>query len=268
MKLSLLSFNTFGVPFFSPDVKGRYKRAAEIIEQSNTDIVCLQEISTYYHFSVIKKYLKSYPYVVKHNNIWGPRGGLVIASKVPIEEITYTNFRALGTFRDASFYTRLNKNGLLTVKVKNHDLYIVNTHTVTDFEFEWSPQNKLYQHVKGQVLEITEMIKKLSHQEKNIIVTGDFNIKKNSQLYKSFLTETNAMDLFGKEIEPTYFHDRDSRFPGKTSERIDFMFYIKGKKKLTPLTRTHLFEKEEILSNGKKSYLSDHIGLKIDFDIV
>lgn len=267
MKFSLLDFNTQGTPFFAPYLTLRYKKFCEIINKENPDIICFQEIATYYHLFLLKKYLQ-YPYFIYKKNLHGPKGGLVIVSKIPLENTSFVNFKTSLSFHGISFWSHIVKNGMLTTKIKNTDTTIINTHTFSDFEFDWSPTNKLYRFVKLQVEQITNEIKNRVDKKQDIILTGDFNLKKNSQLYKYLVKETKLTDVFGDTSFPTYYRERlDYKFKGKTSERIDFIFYKGSKQKLKILSRSHLFEKQERLANKKLSFLSDHIGLKVNFQI-
>src|SRR3954469_13803830 len=83
--LSVISFNTCGAPILSKKIKERYTRLAAILNKSQSDILSLQEVHTYRHFKILKKALTNYPYVSYKKYLYGPRGGLVIFSKKPIE---------------------------------------------------------------------------------------------------------------------------------------------------------------------------------------
>lgn len=261
MKLSVVTFNTQGTPFFSPDITGRYKAISKLLKKENPDIICFQEISTYYHLLLLKKYL-NYPYFIYKKSFHGPRGGLVTASKIPIDYIEFKNFTTLGSFRNISFISHIIQNGMLLTKVKDSSLLIINTHTSSDFEFEWSSTNKYYNLVKGQIEQIIAEVTKQKEHLHHILLTGDFNIKKNSRLYKQILNNTGALDLFKSENFPTYYNERlNYKFPGKISARIDFIFVItKNKKHLNP-TSKHLFTEKVSVHTGISSFLSDHIGL-------
>jgi endonuclease/exonuclease/phosphatase family metal-dependent hydrolase len=269
MKFSLLDFNTLGTPVFARDITKRYKKITEIIDESQIDVVCLQEVSTYYHLSLLKKYIRTYPFLYKQNYVYGPRGGLVILSKMPLEDITYINFASLGSLKNLSFYTHLIKNGILSAKIEGHPVQILNTHLVTDWEFEWSPQNLYYNTVQTQVREVIKHVMHLTKKGQSVLLMGDFNMKKHSLLYDELIEKTKMKDIFEKETSPTYFIERlDYKFKGKTSERIDFIFVKEEKAKVKATPRGHMMDKQERLINGKLSYLSDHIGLRADIEIV
>lgn len=269
MKFSLLDFNTFGTPVFARDITKRYNKIAKIIDESQIDIVCLQEVSTYYHLSLIKKYIKTYPYLYHKKYIYGPRGGLIILSKMPLEDISYHDFSNLGSLKNLSFYTHLIKNGILKAKIKGYPLYILNTHLVTDWEFEWSPQNHYYVTVQTQVREVIKQVKHLIVDKKSVLLMGDFNMKKHSKLYEELIAETTMSDVFHKETTPTYFHERlDYKFQGKTSQRIDFLFVKEEKAKIRVSNPKHMFNEKVKLENGSMSYLSDHIGLRAEIEVI
>lgn len=262
MQLSVVTFNTQGTPFFSPDITARYKTFSKLLNKENPDIICFQEIATYYHLWLLKKYL-NYPYFIYKNSFHGPKGGLVIASKVPLEYAGFKNFTTLGSFNNISFISRIVQNGMLLATVKDQSLLIINTHTFSDFEFEWSPTNQLYRYVKAQVEQIASEVKEQKDNYDNLILTGDFNMKKNSRLYKYLLKETGVTDIFKTESIPTYYKERlDYKFPGKISDRIDFIFITSKTKKKVTSTNRHLFTEKVLLSNKTKSFLSDHIGLQ------
>ncbi len=267
-RISFLTFNTLGRPLFAPKTKERFKKIAEVIKENDIDIICFQEISTYFHLSLLKKYLKTYPYCAYKKFFYGPKGGVVIFSKLALEETSYTSYSTLGGFRNISLYSHLLRNGMLICKLKDYPIHIVNTHLTTDFEFKWSAQNRFYNFVRLQVEEAAVVMQELS-KEHTVIMAGDFNMAKDAALYTNFLETTGATDLFHTFSFPTYYNDRlTHRLIGKTSERVDFVFLKQEKEKFGTITPSHLFEKQLKLSDGTMSYLSDHIGLQITFSII
>ena len=269
MKFSLLSFNTQGTPFFSPDLTLRYKKFCELINKDGPDIICFEEITNYYNLFLLKKYLKNYPHFIYKPFFHAPKGGLVIVSKIPLTDVQFVSFVRNESFRDMSFMAHVIKNGMLMARIKDTDLTIINAHTFTDFEFDWSPENQLYRFVKVQIEQVAAEVNRLVDKGQSVILTGDLNSKKNSRLYKYVLSETKMTDVFAKESISTYFIDRlDYKFKGKISARIDIVFLKDLTKKINVLSYAHLFNEKYKLANKKQSYLSDHIGLKVNFDIV
>jgi mRNA deadenylase 3'-5' endonuclease subunit Ccr4 len=91
-EFSLLSFNVFGAPFhptklfkslLRTHVRKRFRLLAKEITNAQIDILALQEVHTYPHFFVLKRHLTNYPFVLYTPSLYGPKGGLVIFSKIP-----------------------------------------------------------------------------------------------------------------------------------------------------------------------------------------
>lgn len=266
--LSLLTFNTLGTPFLAPMISQRYHKIAEILNNEPIDIICFQEVQTYYHLHLLKSRLKNFRHVSYQRFLYGPKGGLAVFSKLPFENKEYMNFSQLGSLKNSTFYSRIVRNGILVSKLKNLPMHIINTHLTTDFEFDWSPKNKYYGIIREQVREAAELVNKLSTGKQHIIITGDFNIRKNSKLYNTFLKLADVEDVFEKHISPTYSPERlNYLFKAKRSERVDYVFLKKIKPEMQVLSTSHMFENRIRLKNRINSFLSDHVGLKVDFTI-
>ena len=268
MKFSLISLNTLGTPFFAPRITKRYKKIASLLNTSNATVICLQEIPTYYHLSLFRRALTNYPHVCYQKFLYGPKGGLVIFSKLPLENCAFHEFNTLGKLTNIAFYTRLLRNGILSCQIKDTKTTILTTHLLCDFHFEKAPGNKLYPIVQKQVEDVIDRVKELE-KKGQLFLCGDFNIKKHSLLYKQILKETKVTDVFADRDKATY---APSRVPYKffvaKDAQIDYLFYSGSKRNITLTKKDFVLEKEEKLTNGKPSFLSDHIGLMGTFDIV
>jgi endonuclease/exonuclease/phosphatase family metal-dependent hydrolase len=258
-KISLLSFNTLGTPFFAPYITRRYRKIAQHIADGDFDIVCLQEIFTYYHFSLFQKTLKEFPYTIFQKNPFGPRGGLVIFSKIPL---TDPKFRSFSYPKNAfvPLYTKLAQQGILSAEIKELSLRIATTHFSSDTVHELTPANKLYNLIHSQSLQAAEFVNSTKNSE-SLILAGDFNIAKQSLLYKEFVTSTKVVDTFGKDTTPTYLPDRVSYFYRSPAGRPDNIYIKSSRRNIKILKTGYEFTKLEKFSNNKESYLSDHIGL-------
>lgn len=263
--LSLLTFNTLGTPLFAPMIKLRYERFSKLLNEGNYDILCLQEVTTYYHLSLLKKNLTKYPYRAYKKFLYGPKGGIVIFSKVPLENVRYDSFTALGSL---TMYTQLVRNGILSCTVKDLPVRILNTHLITDFEYKASTKNRFYKYVGLQIEETAAMIEQLVASEHAVITVGDFNVAKNDAQYKAFLKQSNAIDLFKDHDFPTYYKERYKwRFLASKSVRIDYIFLNDKYDRIQIKSTEHVFKDKVQLSATKKNYLSDHIGLLTNFVI-
>jgi endonuclease/exonuclease/phosphatase family metal-dependent hydrolase len=259
-KISLLTFNTLGTPIFAPDIIKRDSKIATLINEASYDVVCLQELFTYIQLAIFKKKLTNYPYCVYEKNLFGPRGGLVIFSKHPlVEKSDFSYSHPKGAF--VPFYTTLAQPGMLSAIVKPFAIRIVTTHLSSDNEHNLTPKNKLYNLIRSQSEEAANVINRYTKQAESVVVAGDFNIAKGSVLYQSFLQNTALTDIYAKEVQPTYDPERVQFFYRAPADRCDFIFIDPREKRIRTETLSYAFQKQEYLSNGKKSHLSDHIGL-------
>ena len=265
MKLKLLTFNTLGTPFFAKDITTRYKKTAEIINDSETDIVCLQELFSVYNKYLFDKWLSKYPYRIAKRSPFGLFGGLAIYSKLPL---TFEEFHLYSYPPGTAipFYTRLAKSGILVCNLQDIPLRLATTHLTTDTVHNITPKNKRYNLIRSQILQAADLFK---DDEKSIVLTGDFNTAKHSMLYNEFLKTTDAIDTFSEFEDITYSPERTPyRFPAEQASRIDFVFYKSHKTRITMSEKSHIFREKELLSNGKSSYLSDHIGLTTTLELI
>ncbi len=265
--LSLLNFNTLGTIFFAPNITKRYKKIAEEITKRDIDIVHLQEISTYFNLSILKKHMHAYPYCIYKKGVVGPKGGLVIFSKYPIKNIHYYTYNALGSYRNVTFYTKLIRNGILSCDLTDIPLKLMNTHLVTDFNSALSPDNNFYYLVEGQIMETICEVKR-AHDKNAVIISGDFNMSPQSPLYKKFRGQTGCIDPFSTKPHDTYYPDRiDYTFKAAASAQIDYIFLAQKTKKFDTIETDYMFEEKVRLDRKHTSYLSDHSGLFIRFSL-
>jgi endonuclease/exonuclease/phosphatase family metal-dependent hydrolase len=263
--VSLLSFNTFGTLFFAPDILKRLKTFAYIVNESDIDVICLQEIATHYHFHTLEKLLTKYPYSAHKKTLFGPKGGLAIFSKLPIKDVQYDSFASLGSL---TMYTQLLRNGILSVTLQDYPLRICNTHLISDFEYEASKKNRYYKYVYGQVQESAEFMKEQSSTENTTLLAGDFNMTKEDPAYAEFLKISGAVDVYAKETKPTYYRDAiDWKFKAPKDVRIDYIFLLDKYDRITVESTDYAFTDKVTIAPNITSFLSDHIGLLTKFSI-
>src|SRR4030095_13760668 len=75
---SLLSLNTFGIPFFLS--LGRIKRLASELNRVNPTIVCLQEIQQNIYVPLLERHLAEYSHLASFRHRYAPQCGLFTAS--------------------------------------------------------------------------------------------------------------------------------------------------------------------------------------------
>ena len=77
-QFSLLSLNTFGVPFYLSI--GRIKHLALELNRLAPSVLCLQEIQQNTYLPLLQQRLTSYSHFTFFRNRFAPKGGLFIAT--------------------------------------------------------------------------------------------------------------------------------------------------------------------------------------------
>jgi sphingomyelin phosphodiesterase 2 len=268
--LSIITFNTFGVPFdgnnivkslLRTKIRKRFKVIGDELNNSGADIIALQEVYTLPHLAILQKEMTKYPYSYYKKFLIGPRGGVVTFSKFPMDTVDYTDFKNKGQWLNKSFVGKLSKRGLLITKVHNMPIYIINTHLTQNSDHDWSRSNRYIPILKSQLSEIGRTLELLKNAP--VILVGDFNMPKNSDLYQLFVASTGLLDVFKSDTTPTCRNIH----PLQTGDvgRIDYIF--------TNQNTIHIQKSENILTDKfaitpkVTKFLSDHIALKADLTI-
>jgi endonuclease/exonuclease/phosphatase family metal-dependent hydrolase len=200
--------------------------------------------------------MTNYPYCLFEPFIFGPKGGLVTFSKIPVQK------SALVSYPNPKIFKKIFLGkGVLINKIKDSAIYILNTHLTSNRDNDWSKTNRFYSVHISQI----EKLKKAIENIKSfnfLIISGDFNISKNSDLYKKITDGMQIKDVFRKYNSPTFHQEFMSK--SEKSNRIDYIL-IKTKKRWSSTKKSHLFTKVQIAKKINKGFSSDHIGLQTLF---
>jgi hypothetical protein len=94
--LTIVSLNTRGLPLFGSALRTRYTAIADGFEQSDVDVVNLQEVLTYRHLHLLRRAMPSYRANFRPS-VAGPAGGLVTFTRRPAVGVRYRRFPAAPT---------------------------------------------------------------------------------------------------------------------------------------------------------------------------
>jgi hypothetical protein len=84
---SLISLNTFGVPFYLSS--GRIRRLTAELNRLAPTVICLQEIQQNAYLPLLQHGLATYSHSAFFRNRFAPKGGLFTASVSPPSDATF-----------------------------------------------------------------------------------------------------------------------------------------------------------------------------------
>lgn len=270
MRFSLLSYNVFGSPFsgekiirsfLRTHVRNRFRYIAKGILEQDLDILMFQEVHTYPHFFLLKHHLKNYRYVIYRAGIFGPKGGLVIFSKIPLEDENYLDFYDKGVWWNKTFIGVISQRGVLYCKVKDKNLWLLNTHLTQNSTKNWDKTTTSRKLLRSQLSQCISLVYRLKQKGAQIICAGDFNMPHAINLYAEFLEQTDFQDSFANTPDATYH----ILFEGLDSfGRIDYVFFTKSEN-LHLHRSSYLFTEPLKTEKNEELLLSDHVALRTDF---
>jgi len=261
------TLNTLGIRIVKSRLPSRYKLIAEGLEKGGVDVVCVQEVATYWHLRMLARRMPSFPYVSYRRAALGSAGALVIFSRLPVASMEY---HRIGPPRGSAAASRLPLRNRLTAGLRgalvirlasgtpaggasgNMGLAVVNAHTTSNKDGDWTAANRHYLTHQAQLAGIAAVLRGIGGPA---VACGDFNIPRHSDLVTDFLRDAQLNDAFGDSCPPTF---RAEYLPADaTAYPVDFILTTPG---LTVQSTSLLFaDKHPALP--APGYLSDHIGL-------
>ncbi len=277
LNAALLQVQIFRIPLFSfsPYASERADRIIENIQSTNTDIVCLQEISGNYVKKIIEGLRDVYPHSIYEKSYKVFSSDLLILSKYPLHSPQFV------PFRDMTWFEKMVINkGILgaDIHLGSVVVHIACTHLITN-GFPLGATLPAVESIRDR--EIKE-IKKYAEDKENMILVGDFNASPEASKgnYDSLLESfedlfIDSEDAEGKKIvrmtwdpqNPLVQTSVDRKSP---AQRVDAIFVPKTVLgKLMKLLDTHIvFNTELYKSHDKKLIpISDHYGIITTLEI-
>lgn len=269
--LGLATLNICGLPWSQSTLPPLAERAAEFgrrFDESELDVINLQEVWGRRQLAVIRAQLPSFPHVAWRRGFAGqPAGGLVTLSRRPIGAVSYTSFRgALPSAGGARFRARRAINsllqGVLTTELAGLGTVIANTHLTANKDGDWSAGNRYHAFQRRQVAMVHAALRRARTADTELmVVTGDFNIASTAPLYPLIMDGEAWQDPF-RATDPVTFH-AEFLPPNCTAHRIDYVL-VSGDQARFPVVESGVLFAEPLkLPTGHQLYLSDHVALTI-----
>lgn len=257
-RLTISTLNTLGIP--GTNLIQRYKKIGEFFNKSQTDIVQLQEIFSYWHLHLIKRNMSNFPYCVYKKGFLGPKGGLVTLSRLPLKIIGFSDYKSSLISSRTLVDMRIFKGCLIT-KLLNYDRILINTHLNSNPAWNFKNGNIYDKLLTSQIKQFHEVVSNSKKKVSLIIAAGDFNIDKSSIYYKKLTNYPRLTDLFKTHNTPT--HPKGFiTILDKGNTRIDYIFLIGNNTRNLKIKTRQLLTDKINLKNGLFDYVSDHICLQ------
>jgi sphingomyelin phosphodiesterase 2 len=252
--LTVASFNTRGIPILRSRLARRYALIGTELDAGDADVVCFQEVFTYWHLRLLARRMPSFRHVNYRRSPAGPAGGLVTFSRLSVSGTVYRSFDIPAETPGVSVLTRFKAGlkGALVTQLARPGLSVINTHPVANKDGDWSQVNRAYPLHRAALDTLARIMLGVPGPA---VVCGDFNIDRDSSLIGEFMRRTGLADAFEGNC-PATFH-AEYLPAGKTPHCIDFILTAEGVKA----------EAAKMMFTGKKAlpggpdYVSDHIGL-------
>lgn len=220
-QFSLLTFNTFGLPFFLG--WSRLERLPQALASYDTTLLCFQEIQQNAYIPLLQRLFSHYPHYAFEPHHLAPKGGLLTFSRTPLLAEQFVGFRNRGHWRGLGFGDwALNKGVLRTMlEVEGHPISVLSTHLHANYAGDWQPENSMAKIQLDQVSHLAEVVRQ-QPEDALVITCGDFNFPRGTFLYEEFLAQSGMQDALAEDPRPTY--RPFPLIPAKWKISLDFLF--------------------------------------------
>jgi endonuclease/exonuclease/phosphatase family metal-dependent hydrolase len=245
-KIRVLSLNTL----YKDKPRVRLRALAEVLADSDYDVVCLQELSLPPSFGLIRSLTKtSFPYAAHGTRLPTVAGGLLTLSRVPLVGHRYHVVAAPAKWRADVVMRR----GVLVARfaVDGEFFTVTNTHLSPNHETDWSQAAPFTRVQQGELARTAQVIRRIDSGEP-VIAVGDFNVPRDSWLFEGFQAASGLRDAFDGDAATTF-----RPVPGWDGAALDQILVSPG----LPAKAEVVMQEKVRMRDGQHRYLSDHYGV-------
>ena len=202
-EFSLLSLNTFGIPFFLS--WGRLVRIAKEIERHSPTVICLQEIQQNAYKALLTRSLPTYPHQVIFPHVYAPKGGLGLYSRLPLIQQRFAHYpdRGLRFMVTIADWALLKGALIVHLQMDGLDVFILNTHLNANYGGDWHHKNPLALVQLRQIQKLSALLEEIPADALTILC-GDLNFPRASFLYDELVRQNGLTDPLCDDLRPTY----------------------------------------------------------------
>ena len=248
-ELRLLTFNAL----MRGDVRARLRALGAVLEQSDYDLVCLQEILPRGHAGLVRRLARHYGHHAWSGSVL-LQGGLVLLSRWPLRTARFVRYPRTGALRPE--YLMRKGAQLAVVETPGGPLAVVNTHLSANRDGDWSPANR---HTRIARAELGHLAGALAGLDPAlpVVAAGDFNLPRDAVVLAEFLARAGLADVLAGDTGPTY--RPTPRWPAPPA--FDHVL-IRSAPGCALSARGRVVLQEPVaLPGGRRGYLSDHYGV-------
>jgi exonuclease III len=261
--LCLASLNIGGLPSSLPPLKARAAEFCRRLEESDVDVLNLQEVWTRRQLALLRAKLPSFEWAAWRPGIAGqPAGGLATFSRIPVRSVSFTSFRGARPRSGGPLFRALlglnsRLQGVLTVELTVPSAVVGNVHLTANRDGDWSADNRHFALQRAQLTMLHDVLRG-AHPELTIL-SGDFNVASSGPLYPLVVDGGRWHDPFAP-ADPATFH-AELLPPGRSAQRIDYLLVAADAARY-PVTDTALLLDEPVELPGGRAFMSDHVALR------
>ncbi len=202
----------------------------------------------------------AYPFTADMRGRHAPDGGLLTLARLPIETVRFTPYRDRGNWYGLSLMDRMLRKGVLETHMRmgGQSLVVLNTHLNANYSGDWGPGNPFAKVERGQLRQLAEIVATLP-ADMLVLVAGDFNVPRESDLMYEFLANSGLTDPMAGDTRPTYRIFRG--LPGRYAIPIDYTLVRAPALPGLQIAADLRFQDQVRLPDSEQSFLSDHLGI-------
>ncbi|MGE5603531.1 MAG: endonuclease/exonuclease/phosphatase family protein, partial [Nitrososphaerales archaeon] len=240
MLLRVLSFNTWGVPFFSRDRAARMRAIGRAVARMDVDVVGLQEVFYAKDRRLLIEAAARAGLVYSHYFHSGVMGsGLLTLSRYPIVATSFLRFRLNGRPQDVVRVDYYAGKGVGRLRVLTPDgpVDIYNAHLIAPY-LEFGP-DRFGAHRVAQAVEMGRYIDEQSRDVPAVLV-GDMNCHPDDATYDAVVAAGSLVEACG-EVSPdaeASFAQRNGYATIHPPDHFDYVFSRSGEKHRLASQRT------------------------------
>lgn len=264
-EFSLLSLNTFGIPFYLG--WSRLARLARQLDRSQVTAICLQEVQQNAYAPLVRRNLTAYPHHIFERHRYAPKGGLAVFSHLPITRHRFDVYQDRGAWHSISIADWALYKGILSIHLNldGQSIVVLNTHMNANYSGVWLRENPLSRIQSRQVDQLIQKIHSIP-EDTLLIVCGDLNFPRSSFLYEELITGGRLVDPLVDDQRSTY--RPFPLVPAKWKIPLDYVLYRQCAGTTLNVSADVIEIEDTTKQHNVQRFLTDHnaLMLRLEWD--